>query len=246
MDRRDSLRVLFLGGFPAKPGRLQQQETPVPAQPGVFRSSWESLPDGAWAGEAFGAEQPQGWCIQGGELLCMQAGPNHSVQLLTHRLAASAGPFILSLQLRFLAEASLEDTFAHAGWLLGLKDCSAAVSAEGAGIRVGVQRCGRLFIGLAVSNKFIPDEKLQEGIRLVLKVVPQPGGTHHAKLTALDKAGNTLAIVKSEQYYADDWQGSIAVLSHSDVEKTDPEPVVSFGFMEAAGERLEAQGEMYD
>lgn len=246
MDRRDIIKKLFLGGLPARAARLRQESPPALAQPGVFRNTWEALPDGAGAGEAFRTEQPQNWRIKSGELQCVHAGPDCTVQLCTHQLAASAGSFILSTQVRFLTEASLEDTFAHAGWLLGPENSSAvAAPAQGAGVRVGVQRCGRLFIGTSVSSKFLPDEKLRQGIRLVLKVIPQPDGRHHAKLTALDKPGNTLAIVKAEQYNAGNWQGSIALLSHFDIEKTDPEPVVSFGFMEAAGEKLEARGEMY-
>lgn len=245
MDRRDIIKKLFLGGLPDRVRRLQQESVAAPAPPGTFRSNWAALPDGTGPGAAFGAAQPQNWRIKNGELQCLHAGPDCTVQLRTHQLAASATGFILEVQVRFLTEATLEDTFAHAGWLLGCKNQPAvAAPVHDAGIRAGVQRCGRLFIGNAVSCRFIPDGQLQQGIRLVLKVVPQPGAGYHAKLTALDKAGNTLAIVKAAQHPATDWQGSIALLSHFDTLKTDPEPVVGFGHMAAAGEKLEAYSEI--
>lgn len=245
MDRREILIKLFNRHLSAKPSppedpsvKQTEEGRLVPLKSGAFRSRWEVLPNMTWTGEVFWAQQERGWCIKDGELQCVQAGPDRVVHLLTHRLAEVASPFVISMQLKFLADMLPEAKFACAGWRLGLKEHNSgnpSAILAGTGTDVGVQRSGQLFIGDIINNKFIPEEKLKQGIRLNLKVVPQPKGMHHAKLTALDKAGNTIAILKSEQYGARDWHGSMALLSHWDVEKAAHEPLVSFTFLEAEG-----------
>lgn len=240
MDRRDILKKLFLGNLPARvrAERLRQQPAPALALADAFRTAWHALPNGNNAGKEWVAEQPQHWRVQDGEVQCVQGGPGCALQLHSHQLAATEGSFILDTYIRFLSPASLDDTFAHAGWWLGSETTSGAADP---GIRVGVQRCGRLFIGTSVSSRFLPDEKLQQGIRLVLKVTAQTAQNYHAKLTATDKAGNTLALVKTEHYGASYWQGRIALLSHFDTLKTEMEPVVGFGYAAAAGQKIAFQ-----
>ncbi|WP_242921246.1 hypothetical protein [Pontibacter liquoris] len=233
MDRRESLRALLLGGFPNDPAPgatlPEREETHALITTNSFRSRWETLPDAASPGEAFRAWPPEDWLVQEGELLCRGGGPDRTVQLLTHRLSEQEGAFILSTQIRFWMGAAAVE----AGWRISI--------AGGGVLDVGVQRGGELFIGTVQSNRIIPGEKLQQPVRLLLKVWPLPQGGCHARLTALDTYGNTLCVLKSTQYGAESWQGSIALLSHSPVAGDRSGKEVSFRYWEAAGERLVAQ-----
>jgi len=77
------------------------------------------------------------------------------------------------------------------------------------GIELGCNESGQLFIGEATDGRTLPIEKLKEGIQLVLNVNPLKNGMTHAKLKAIDQAGLTLSILKTDKLKTSDWQGEI-------------------------------------
>jgi hypothetical protein len=61
---------------------------------------------------------------------------------------------------------------------------------------VGIKN-NSLFIGETTDKRTLPTEALSEGFQLVLNITPQKEGITHVKLKAINKAGLTLAVLKS-------------------------------------------------
>jgi len=87
---------------------------------------------------------------------------------------------------------------------IGIKDDQAAFKP----IHLGLDH-GRLFIGAIKDDRVLNNDKLEDGITLILTVNPQPNGGSYAKLKALDKNGLTLSVIKSTTCRTADWAGSL-------------------------------------
>ncbi|MEJ5961918.1 hypothetical protein [Pedobacter immunditicola] len=87
---------------------------------------------------------------------------------------------------------------------LGIKD-----GTQSSGIELGYHGSGQLFIDQTTDHRTLPIEKLKEGFQLVLTVNPLKNGMTHAKLKAIDNAGLTLSIVKTDKIKTSDWEGDI-------------------------------------
>ena len=87
---------------------------------------------------------------------------------------------------------------------LGMKD-----TAKSGGIELGFNESGQLFIGQTTDHRKLPIEKLNEGFQLVLNVNPLKNGMTHSKLKAIDHAGLTLSIIKTDTIKTGDWEGDI-------------------------------------
>jgi hypothetical protein len=78
-------------------------------------------------------------------------------------------------------------------------------------IELGYNESGKLFIGQTIDDRILPAEKLKSGFQLVLNVNPLKNGMTHAKLKAIDNAGLTLSIIKSDKIRISDWTGDIKI-----------------------------------
>lgn len=87
---------------------------------------------------------------------------------------------------------------------LGLKD-----AAQTSGIELGYNERGQLFIDQTTDRRILPVEKLKEGFQLVLEVTPLKSGRTYAKLKAIDHAGLTLSIIKTDKIISSDWEGEM-------------------------------------
>lgn len=70
---------------------------------------------------------------------------------------------------------------------------------------------GCLFIDAVTDYRIISEQDVQKGIKIILKVNPQPNGASHVRLSAIDQSGLTLAVVKSTKYLSQNWAGAITL-----------------------------------
>ena len=110
MDRRESLKTLFLGSFsipflnkippldeaPFSSGNSQQ------SQP--MQSSWDQWPDMEWVGPGFWGNRLQDWQIRDGKVQCSVTAPNRTLHCLTHQVNESTANLNLSVDLELLVK----------------------------------------------------------------------------------------------------------------------------------------------
>ena len=76
-------------------------------------------------------------------------------------------------------------------------------------ITIGINDNGCLYIGQITDKRILSEDKLTEGIQLVLEVNPLKNGMSHAKLKAIDRSGLTLSLLKSTLIKTAEWTGDI-------------------------------------
>ena len=76
-------------------------------------------------------------------------------------------------------------------------------------ITIGINDNGCLYIGQITDKRILSEDKLTEGIQLVLEINPLKNGMSHAKLKAIDHSGLTLSILKSTVIKIAEWSGDI-------------------------------------
>lgn len=212
-------------------------------QPGndlSFKSKWHLLPDMVWTGEELWAQRLQDWCIRDGELQCLTTGINRTVHILTHQLTGDSKKFHAKLSFRFLAPNPLGDAKSDfAGLSLGVKgrfnDYRSAIM-SGSGINAGVTRDGYLFIDKTFSEVKIPEPVLTDLIRLTIDFVPHAPGRGRIEIKAVNKGGDTVAFVTSEEFEPTVWKGNVAIVSHFKSPDRSGEPTIAIKDLELWGE----------
>lgn len=224
MQRREIIRQLFFGTISAKAvlssavAKNPVAEKIIADTKNKFQSKWHLLPDMPWTGEDVWAQRLQDWCVKNGELHCLVHGQYRTINVLTHQLSDANKPFRAELILRFTGSTETgSENENYAGFRLGIKgrfaDYRSAIF-TGKGINTGITRNGHLFIGTSIGEQKIEEKILTREIRLVLTVTPVTTGGNFTKLRAMDKTGNTLAIVSTHDFDTTAWKGNIAVISH--------------------------------
>jgi phosphodiesterase/alkaline phosphatase D-like protein len=244
------VRSLFLGmasaGLPSSPKAetIADEVEDRKDDSALFASKWHRLPDMTWTGEDLWAQRLQDWCIRNKELVCLQAGPDRTVHILTHQLTNAARPIRAEFVLSFGGSPSvMEPTLEHyAGIRVGLKgrfaDYRSAIF-TGKGINVGIGRNGRLFIGNIMGEDVVEESMRTSHLRLIFTVETDKHNGAVATLSAVDRFGNAVASVRNASHTHKEWEGSIALVSHSAASmRTATETIVSFKELIFSGEGL--------
>jgi len=180
------------------------------------KSFHSRLPDQiqrTWIGPEYWANPLQDWQLKDGRIECITSGGDRNVFLLTHELASEPGTIQMSVRLGQLDDDSGALDNGWVGFKIGVRGQfhdyrDSAV--RGVGFPVGMTTRGQLFIGgLDASGKKV--EPPFEDIRLQLTAEPK-GQQYELTLSAYDKDGNLLSLIKREGIDANWLSGGVALV----------------------------------
>lgn len=252
MKRRALVRSLFLGmasagWMSAREGKgTHQKSEDIADTPTLFNSKWHRWNDMQWTGEDLWAQRLQDWSVKNEELVCEQTGPDRTIHILTHQLLRAEPSFSAECLLKFDETSPFNgDTReSYAGLRLGLKgrfdDFRSSVF-TGKGIDVGISRNGRLFIGDVIGDDLI-DMKNVSHFHLKFTLNTDTRNRSVAKLSLLDRSGKIISYVISSAYTHEQWEGSIALVSHTAARHiNNSNATVSFRKLTLSGDGLSYQ-----
>jgi len=199
---------------------------------GEFCSSWPKDIERVWVGPQYWANRLQDWRISGGRLECVEGRaekPMRTVHLLTRRLSAKNGEFVISVRTGLIGEAAKVSADSAAGFLIGAGsgvDYRAAALVHhsfgpGGGIIAAMESTGRaVFRDMTAENypvlaasELVPQSLPEEvEIRLIGEPVAQ---SYKLTLTVHNpKTDEVISQVMMENVDSTKLVGNVALVSH--------------------------------
>jgi hypothetical protein len=215
--------LLLLGLLPLTPGLTVAGQPRT--EPASFASAFDRTPDRTWPGPEYWTNPLQDWRVRDGRLECIRSGPNRSIHLLTHDLAAREGAAEFDVTL-----AAPPNLMPAGGWIgvriaaRGRFDDYRDSAVYGKGVDAGIRADGRLFAGTIASPSDIPPAAVR---RLHASFARGDGG-FRLSLAAFDDSDRELGRVSSEPL--DGLSGNAALVCH--------QATCAFGAWQVSGSRI--------
>lgn len=193
-----------------------------------FQSLWSKDYERTWVGPDYWANRLQDWRVANGRLECVEGSskkPMRTVHLLTRRLGEKKGTFELSVHTGLINELGQISAEATTGFLIGsAKELDYRAAAlihhsygTGAGLFVGIDGRGSLFISDFSNNELIHEKKGTETLKkMKLQLIARPAGEKYSlTLSAYDpETGTELNSLNLEGIEPDRIVGSLALVSN--------------------------------
>lgn len=250
MDRRESLKTLFLGSFSIpflnkippldealfSSGKSRQQP---------MQSSWDQWPDMEWVGPGFWGNRLQDWQIRDGKVQCSVTAPNRTLHCLTHQVNESTTNLNLSVNLELLVQTNSSTD--KVGFRIGAKAQDDPVPVVfddyrrdaifGQGLEAGIQTNGHLFIGNQTSEDSVD---LNQPIQLTLST-EEMGSSSRITLSARNREnGAVLDQLSVTDIDPNSLIGNLALLAHFDTEQSSEDlPSLLFSDWVISGDQLQ-------
>ena len=232
MDRRETLKLLLLGGLGSELSRSTAGASSQ-ADPQAFSSAWHEWPDMRWAGPEYWGNRLQDWSVGDGVLECRRRAPNRALHCLTRRLTPTGNDFTTDV----VVDLPRGGNVGYTGFRVGAKgpyadSRSAAVFGEG--LDAGMTTSGRLFLNNDMRGT--NDIEVEGPVRLTLDA-KRTGGDYELDLTARAvPSERVLARAVPTRVSSDELTGNVALVSHYDTETDGSGP--AFSHWRMAGSKL--------
>ena len=221
----------------------------------AFVRKWSGTADRVWVGPEFWANRLQDWQVKDGRLESVPSRLGKgmlTVHLLTQRLSAQDGDFVMEVRMGLLSDDEKTSAAASAGFLFGIAptvdyraaamvQCSAG---KGAGLYAGIDSTGAVFLKdfekpfgkeHTVSPDLIRSSQSCGIPRDVLVRLTKSGRS--LKIEASDTAGRNLASVEYTGIAVNRLVGGIAIVSHPGTQQ----PAYAwFNYLSVRGDKIES------
>ncbi len=180
----------------------------------IYRSNWDRLIDGPFAGAEIWTNPLQDWRVRDGALECFVAGAERNVYLLTHGLGDQAETLRMQVTVEPLANTDTASDDGYVGFRFGIKGRYSDYrdsAVRGQGTKAGILADGTLFVG-----EFEGDRMALAGGPVSLELIAKKAvDVWEVSLFARDEHGKLLGQAKRDELPASLLAGGLGLSCHS-------------------------------